>query len=109
VPGDIARHKHLAGRKGRSDATAALLDISAARAASEHLLSAIDRGKQLVIFDMSATVICDYAGVGLLDGVVTAGGRPAGLAQCCRQRTGRTGVRAARCREWAGGLVGGRR
>lgn len=88
MPGDIARHKHLAGRKGRSDvrgdsepgdgclelrsgrkvilATPALLDISAARAASEHLLSAIDRGTRLVIFDMSATVICDYAGVGLI-------------------------------------------
>jgi anti-anti-sigma regulatory factor len=42
-------------------ATPDLLDAAAARAASEHLLSASGQGARLLIIDMSATVICEYA------------------------------------------------
>lgn len=41
----------------------ALLDASAAEAVGEHLLSAISHGARLVIIDMSATAIWDYAAV----------------------------------------------
>jgi anti-anti-sigma regulatory factor len=42
-------------------ATPDFLDTSAAEAASKHLLSAVGQGARLLIVDMSATVICDYA------------------------------------------------
>ncbi|HTX84566.1 MAG TPA: STAS domain-containing protein [Streptosporangiaceae bacterium] len=38
-----------------------LLDTAAAEAAGEHLLSATGQAARLLIIDMSATVICDYA------------------------------------------------
>lgn len=42
-------------------ATPDLLDATAARTASEHLLSATGQSARLLIIDMSATTICDYA------------------------------------------------
>jgi len=43
-----------------------LLDGAAATAAAGHVLSAVRAGARLLIVDMSATVICDYAAAGAM-------------------------------------------